>query len=125
MTTDAYATSRVLALTSLLEPLGPLVNVQQLHAFVTIASMNDVHLGVPMARLGDHLGFASSTRTRIIQSLGVKRGGSGALPGLDLVTTQPDPDDSRALVIYLTPKGRRFWSSLKSIVTAGGTDGSP
>jgi DNA-binding MarR family transcriptional regulator len=85
-----------------------------LRTFAAIAAANESQPGINLADLGQRLGLASSTRTRVVQALSVKRGGDGTLPGLKLVMTAPDPDDSRALRVFLTPRGRRFWASLKN-----------
>lgn len=108
--------AKLIELMTMLEGLGTLVTAQMIKAFVVIAAANEDKIGLNMVDLGNRMGLASSTRTKIIQGLSVRRGGDGTLPGLDLVVTIPDPDDVRARLILLTPKGRRLWASLKSIV---------
>ena len=110
------ASARLLELTTLIESLGPLVTTQMIRTFVAIAAANEDQPGVNLADLGQRLGLVSSTRSRVIQALSVRRGGSGTLPGLDLLMTAQDPADSRALLIFLTPRGRRFWASLKNTI---------
>jgi DNA-binding MarR family transcriptional regulator len=110
------ASAKLVEAFSLLDTVGPLVTIQTIRAFVSIASANDESAGVNMTMLGKRLGLPSSTRPRVIQALSVRRGGNDTLPGLDLVVTAVDPDDSRALLVFLTPKGRRLWASLKETI---------
>jgi DNA-binding MarR family transcriptional regulator len=105
-----------MAFVAMLDSLGPMVTVQMVNTFVMICMANDESPGLNMADLGNRLGMGSSTRTRIIQALSVKRGGVDKLPGLDLITTASDPDDSRALLLFPTPKGRRLWAALKEVI---------
>lgn len=110
------ASARLVELTALIETLGPLVTTQMIRTFAAIAAANEAQPGVNLAELGHRLGLASSTRTRVVQALSVRRGGDGTLPGLDLLMTTPDPADARALLVFLTPRGRRFWASLKNTI---------
>lgn len=116
MSNGKSATAKLVELTSLIESLGPLVTTQMTRTFVAIAAANETQAGVNLADLGNRLGLPSSTRTRVVQALSIRRGGDGTLPGLDLVMTVPDPEDTRALLVFLTPRGRRFWATLKSII---------
>jgi DNA-binding MarR family transcriptional regulator len=108
--------AKLVELTATIETLGTLVTTQMIRTFCAIAMANEAEAGVNLAELGNRLGLASSTRTRVVQALSVRRGGDGTLPGLDLVMTAPDPDDSRALLVFLTPRGRRFWATMKNII---------
>jgi len=108
--------AKLYELTTLMEQVGPLVTIQTLRTFVMIAMANDERPGVNMTELGSRLGLASSTRTNVVKALSVSRAGNGKLPGLDLILTAPDPDDVRAKIVFLTPKGRRLWASLKNIL---------
>lgn len=107
------ASAKIYDALSILETVGPLVTIQAMKAFVSIAMANDDSPGMNMTDLGSRLGLPSSTRTNVVNALSVKRAGSGKLAGLDLVLTAPDPDDVRAKLIFLTPRGRRLWASLK------------
>lgn len=111
------ASAKLFEMATLMETVGPLVTIQTLKAFILIAQANDEQPGMNMAELGKRLGLPSSTRTNVVNALSVMRGGSvKKLPGLDLVLTAPDPDDERAKIIFLTPKGRRLWAGLKTII---------
>jgi DNA-binding MarR family transcriptional regulator len=101
---------------AIMEAVGPLVTLQTMKAFVAIAMANDETAGLNMTELGKRLGLPSATRTNVVNALSVRRAGANKVPGLDLVLTAPDPDDSRAKVIFLTPKGRRLWAALKHIM---------
>lgn len=107
------ASAKLYDAVSLMETVGPLVTIQTLKAFVTIAMSNDDSPGMNMTDLGTRLGLPSASRTNVVNALSVKRGGTNKLPGLDLVMTAPDPEDVRAKLVFLTPKGRRLWAGLK------------
>ena len=106
-------------LATLMETAGPLVTIQAMKAFICIAVANDESAGMNMTELGKRLGLPSASRTNVVNALSVKRAGSNKLPGLDLVFSAPDPDDPRAKIVFLTPRGRRLWSGLKHIVEDG------
>ena len=110
--------AKLLELTTVAEQMGPLVTVQMLRAFVVIAQANEDQRGLNMTELGKRLDLASASRTNIVHALSTKRGGNKKLPGLGLVVTEIDPQDVRAKIIKLTPSGRRFWLSLKSVLEA-------
>lgn len=58
------------------------------------------------------LGIYSSTMSRNIQSLGT-RNSSGK--GMGLIETINDPTDSRAKLVFITPRGRRIWERIKQV----------
>ena len=110
------SSGKLLELANFLQTMGPLVTIQAFQSFVVIARANDEKSGLKMTELGNRLGLASASRTNIVNALSVKRAGNNKLPGLDLVATETDPEDLRAKVIILTPKGKRFWATLKQIL---------
>lgn len=60
------------------------------------------------------LGIYSSTDSRNMQSLGTKHANG---KGMGLVEIIVDPGDSRAKLVFLTPRGRRMWGRMKQAVT--------
>ena len=50
--------------------------------------------------------------SRNIQSLGT-RNSSGK--GMGLIETINDPTDSRAKLLFITPRGRRIWERIKQV----------
>lgn len=91
--------------------------MQMLQAFCVIAHYNETEgFGLNMGQLGDRLGMVSATRSRTISRLGIQRGGNRKEQGLGLIETGPDPDDPRAKIVFLTPKGRRLWAAMKQAV---------
>jgi DNA-binding MarR family transcriptional regulator len=109
------SSATLLELLTAMESIGELVTIQQLRAFAIIAAANEIEAGYPMRDLESRLGMPSATRTRVIDALSVKRGGD-KLRGMDLVLKTPDPHNSKATLVFLTPKGRRTWASFKHIV---------
>jgi DNA-binding MarR family transcriptional regulator len=95
--------------------LQTFVTVDMMLMFSTIAQANEQRKGIHMKEVERLMGINSTNCTRIMQSLGMRHD-KDRRPGLDLVVTAPDPGDSRARLVFVTPKGRRFWAHLKSIM---------
>ena len=95
--------------------------VEMLLTFTVIARANEQRKGIHMKEIERLTGASSTNCSRVVQSIGLRHS-KKLRPGLDLVVTSPDPDDVRAKLVFVTPKGRRFWSQLKSIM--GEKDGN-
>ncbi len=95
--------------------LQTFVTVDMMLMFSAIARANEQRKGIHMKEIEALLGYSSPNCSRILQSIGMRHSKSRR-PGLDLVVTAPDPDDVRAKLVFITPKGRRFWAQLKSVL---------
>jgi DNA-binding MarR family transcriptional regulator len=95
--------------------LQTFVTVDMMLMFSAIARANERRKGIHMKEIETLLGINSTNCSRILQSIG-KRHKKDRRPGLDLVFTQPDQDDVRARLVFVTPKGKKFWSQLKILL---------
>jgi DNA-binding MarR family transcriptional regulator len=102
--------------------LQTFVTVDMMLMFSIIARANEQRKGIRMKEIEAATGLGSPSCSRILQSIGMRHSRERR-PGLDLVVTAPDPGDSRALMVFVTPKGRRFWAQLSSIM--GEKNGKP
>jgi DNA-binding MarR family transcriptional regulator len=71
--------------------------------------------GITMTDLQKKLGLPVSSTVRNVQALSF-RTDERKEGGLDLVTKIPDPEDARVRWARLTPKGRRVWASLLTVM---------
>jgi DNA-binding MarR family transcriptional regulator len=102
--------------------LQTFVTVDMMLMFSAIARANERRKGIHMKEIETLLSISSPNCSRILQSIGMRHD-KQRRPGLDLVVTEPDPDDVRARLVFVTPKGRKFWSQLKILL--GEVDDNP
>ena len=91
-----------------------------MQAFMVIAEANEMRKGLHTKELAKRMGLFSSTSSRNIGALGLRKypktGKQGGRAGLELITTEPNPGDKRANLLFLTPKGRAFNARMKKII---------
>lgn len=117
----APSSTKLILLFETAASLQTFVTVDMMLMFSTIARANERRNGIHMKEIESLLGLSSPNCSRILQSIGMRHD-KQRRPGLDLVVTAPDPGDVRARLVFVTPKGRKLWSQLKSIL--GDADGN-
>jgi DNA-binding MarR family transcriptional regulator len=73
------------------------------------------HTGCTTGELWSALGVTSGTGTRVVSRLSDWEGYE--IPGLGLLTSEPDARDRRIRRLYLTPKGQRVVKELIKIIS--------
>lgn len=113
------AATKLLLLSGVLEEFGPLATVQMVRTFICIAQYNDITKGMRTKELEKRMGMYSSSTSRNVAALTYRNSpktGPKSPPVLDLLIKAPDPDDTRANVLYLSPQGKRLWERMKSSI---------
>lgn len=109
------AADRLVAVLEEFRKINSVLPTQTALTFVLVAMATETSgKGILMKDLEKRLGQPSSSVTRNVQALSFRPDDDES--GYDLVTKIPDPDDPRARYVRLTPKGRRVWQSLLSIM---------
>lgn len=98
--------------------LDPIMHIHTVVLFLRVAEAAERGEWVHMKELEKRIGIASSSLSRQVSVLGdggTEYSKAKGQKGLDLVTTATAFDDPRALVVTLTPRGRRVYDGIKRL----------
>lgn len=76
---------------------------QYMHTFLTVA----LHEGITNKDIVERTGLSPAATSRNVKALSPER--SDGSPGYNLLDVQPNPDDSRSRVIFLTEHGKELF----------------
>jgi DNA-binding MarR family transcriptional regulator len=105
------AADRFISALEAFRQLDPEMPAQTVLTFLTVAT----NPGIGMSKLAEKLGIAMSSTSRNVFVL--SRFKQGQTPGHDLISSEMDPDNRRAKILTLTPKGERFYAHLQRIMS--------
>lgn len=106
---ESVALSSLYKACDLLTSYDPEINIRRLQVMLYLSS----HPGAVVRDLMKVLGMSQSAVSRTIHAVGDKKVRGQSAP-LKLVRTEPDPDDPRRVLCYLTPKGETLMAKLAS-----------
>ncbi len=101
---------RALQVIEVFRTIDPEMPIQQASAFLYIA----LHEGGNMKAITEHMGMALHSTSRNVAALSIEH--RLKRPGYGLVEKNPDPYESRRMIITLLPKGRRVAEALSNIM---------
>jgi DNA-binding MarR family transcriptional regulator len=107
------APAKLAMLSEIIGELEPLTSIQMLRTFIAISTLSEDSRGVMMKDIEKHLGMHSSTMSRNQQALGTRHANG---KGMGLIESISDPGDTRAKLVFLTPRGRRMWERMKQVI---------